>query len=561
MTIPWRRLAALGWVALLVLLIVGPWLLPGYFFGTDFPGPRHFAFPDAPASYAGLQLTLAVVALVLPGDIVGKLLIFGTLFTAGMTAYQAVPMRGFIPRAAASLVYLVNPFVYDRLAYGQIGVLAGYAVLPWVALSIRDLLQEPMVKRALIVSMALVVVSILDIHMGLIAALLVTSLVLGDVLTQGSNLIHVARLCKSLIVSGGLAVGLSAYWVIPLLRGIGAQARTVQSIGEGDLSAFAAVSDPNVGLLPNVLGLYGFWAEETGRFVSMKQFVPEWPALLLAFLGLSVIGAAVAWRADTSISGASHRAWVLGLIMASIVAGVLEVGISDPHTAPLVRWLDVVFPLYRGMRDSSKWAGVLALAYSQLIPFGAVGLADWLRSRQMAARPREFVGIIAASVALALPLYYGNGLLYGMHGQIQTSSYPAGWYAADHALAADPHPGKSLFLPWHGYLALSFVRNANRVVASPAPMFFSVPVVASQDLEVPGVAPPHNDPDQTTVARLVAAGGEANWSLPLAERNIKYVLVARELDWRSYDYLAAQPGLALVGDYGSILVYRNQQWH
>src|SRR5207245_1195752 len=118
---------------------------------------------------------------------------------------------------------------------------------------------------------------------------------------------------------------------------------------------------------------------------------------------------------------------------------------------------------------------------------------------------------LLVAVVLAIPLYYGNGLLYGMHGQIRPSNYPAGWYSADLALVADPNPGRTIFLPWHGYMALSFVKNTNRVVASPASMFFSVPVVSSQDLEVPGIAPP-DDPDQVAVSMLVTSGGAADWS-------------------------------------------------
>src|SRR5437016_5775597 len=65
------RIVALAWVGFLTILVVGPWLRPGYIFGTDFAGPRFYRFPTAAASYAGLQFVLAVVALVVPGDVVG----------------------------------------------------------------------------------------------------------------------------------------------------------------------------------------------------------------------------------------------------------------------------------------------------------------------------------------------------------------------------------------------------------------------------------------------------------------------------------------------------------
>jgi hypothetical protein len=105
-------------------------------------------------------------------------------------------------------------------------------------------------------------------------------------------------------------------------------------------------------------------------------------------------------------------------------------------------------------------------------------------------------------------------------------------------------------------MTLSFVRNENSVVAPPAPSFFSTPVLVSANPDVPGTAVP-TDPDQVAIADLVAAGDQARWAEVLASRNVKYVLLAREVDWRSYAYLSQQPGLELVGDYGSIVLYRN----
>ncbi len=548
------------WSGFLTLLIAGPWLLPGFIFGTDFAGPRHFAFPDSPTSYAGLQLALALIGLALPSEVVGKMLILGSIFAAGLLAYRAIPAGGFVPRAVGSLVYMVNPFVYDRLAYGQMGVLAGYAILPWVASSIRGLLLEPTSKRALVAAAAFIVVGILDVHMALIAVVLAASLVVGSVLTRARDLHYLAQLGRSLVLTGMVALGASAYWIIPLVLGIGSEARTFARIGEGDLSAFSTASDPSLGLLPNVLGLYGFWAETTGRFASMKEFVAIWPLVLGALLLLSAVGAAAAWRRADSLHLDSARSWVLGLIGAGVVAAVLEIGVSDPHIAPLVGWLDSVFPPYRGMRDAGKWAAVLALVYSQLIPIGVVAIVGLTRERLKGGLRREYAEALLIALILALPLYYGNGLLYGMHGQIQPSSYPAGWYAADRTLAADPRPGRTVFLPWHGYLALSFVQNTNNVVASPAPMFFSVPVIASQDLEIPGVSPP-NDQDEVAITHLVTAGAQGSWATVLAARNFKYVLLAREVDWVSYAYLDNQAGLLRVGDYGSIVLYRNMLWH
>ena len=56
---------------------------------------------------------------------------------------------------------------------------------------------------------------------------------------------------------------------------------------------------------------------------------------------------------------------------------------------------------------------------------------------------------------------------------------------------------------------------------------------------------------------LVGVGAEGDWAGVLTRLKITYVLVAREVDWQAYGYLDRLPGLVRVGDYGSILLYRN----
>jgi hypothetical protein len=351
----------------------------------------------------------------------------------------------------------------------------------------------------------------------------------------------------------------SAYWLIPFASGKSPEAIVVAHIGTADLAVYSSVADPRLGLVPNLLGLYGFWAEASGRFPSLKVFAPFWPVALVAFLAFAAVGAIGVLLSREETRWHAHRPWVAGLLLLTVVALILDVGVADPHVAPVIRWLNHVFPPYRGMRDAAKWAAILALVYAQLVPLGVTFLLTWVNNRLRTGTVREFSVAVVTGLALALPLYYGNGLLFGMHGQVRPSPYPAGWYEVDRIVAADPHPGRVLFLPWHLYLSLSFVRNVNSVVANPAPHFFSVPVVTNQNAEIIGLPPP-DDPEQVALAHLVAQGATIDWASPLAARDIKYVILAREVDWRAYRYLEYQPDLVQVGEYGSLVLYRNRLW-
>lgn len=494
---------------------------------------------------------LATVSRLVSGEATGKLFIFGFLFIAALSAYHAVPNGAFVPRAAASILYLFNPFVFGRLNYGQLFLLAGYAVLPWVALRLRLLLLEPSITTALIAAVSLALLGILSLHLFLVAVVLAAALLVTHTAAAKDMAAYLKRLVPLLLLAVATTLLASAYWVIPVLMGRGPEGTVIAGIGSGDLVAYAAVPDLHLGLLPNLLGLYGFWAEATGRFASMKDFVPLWPAALALLVVVGAVGAITAFKHGQD----QVSPWVAGLIVAAAIALILEAGISQPIASVVVKWLDA-FPVYRGMRDAGKWAALLALVYSQLFALGALAILDWIGKGRRLSLSGEWLQSVATGLLLAFPLYYGNGLLFGMHGEIKPSQYPSGWYAADQVLAADTHPGRTLFLPWHEYMSLSFVRNQNRVVAPPATTFFSTRVLVSADPEVRGIVPPAN-PDQDAVSSLVREGGQAKWAEVLASRGIKYVLVARELDWRAYSYLDGQVGLIKVGDYGSIALYRN----
>jgi hypothetical protein len=545
------------WAALLTLLVAGPWLLPGFIFGTDWPGPRRFFFPDQISSSALFDVALASVSAALGAELTTKLVLIGALFLAALGSFRALPAPGFAARAVAATIFTVNPFVYGRIHYGQLLLIAGYSLLPWLAIALRRLVLQPALLSVLSVVMSLTLIGLLDLHLLIPAGLLAVTVVIAFGLSRIRDAMYLLRLGLSSVASAGVAILASSYWLIPLVRGSNQQGRQVAGFGLSDLMAFRTVPDGHLGLLPNVLGLYGFWAENVNRFPSMKEFVRLWPLILLILLGLGAIGAVVNLvRHVPDFVGA--RPWILALCAAGSAAVLLEMGVADPHIRPLVQWLDSTFPIYRGMRDAGKWAALIALAYAQLVPLGAIAILGWLRRRSGVQRVDVFA-VIGAAVLLALPLYYGNGLLFGMHAQVRPSAYPAGWYAADSALLSDRQPGRTLFLPWHLYLKFGFIKNTNAVIATPAPAFFSVPVLVSADPEIPGLRPA-NTREQALLARLVAAHGAADWPQALSTIDIKYVLLAREVDWRDYQFLGEQPGLMKVGDYGSIVLYRNLDW-
>lgn len=545
---------AVLWAGFLALAVAGPWLLSGYLFGTDWPGARHYPMPSAPNSSALVSVGLAAVAWAIGGEATGKIFVLGALLAAGALMYRASSDRGFIPRAAAAALYMTNPFVYDRLHYGQLFLLAGYATLPWVWLRTRELLLRPSARTSLWAAAAFTIVGIFSPHVLLMAALLAVCVYAAHVVSAKEKIDYLSRTGRWVLMATVVAAVASSYWLIPLIAGHGYEGGVIAGTGSGELNAYSVAPDRFVGLLPNLLGLYGSWVEKTGRFTSMKEFVPYWPLVLTVILVVDVIGAFTAFRQRATRLAPS----VAGLLLVGAVAVVLEMGISEPITSGLVKWLDSHFVIYRGMRDAGKWGALLALVYSQLFGLGAAAILDWLKRTVTQPARAAWAEGAAAALLLVLPLYYGNGLLVGAHGEIKPSAYPAGWYSADRLLLSDPNPGRVLFLPWHNYMRYSFIQNQNQVVACPAPSFFSARILHSIDPEVPGIAPPVSS-DQVAISSLIATGSTGNWARVLADLGVKYVLLAKELDWASYKYLDDQPGLQKVADLESIVLYRNTE--
>src|SRR5437879_9194834 len=86
---PFGSALALLWATFLTLVVAGPWLLPGYLFGTDWPGPMKFPMPAALDSSALLRVGLSALAWVGGGEATGKLFVLGFLFASAALAYTA----------------------------------------------------------------------------------------------------------------------------------------------------------------------------------------------------------------------------------------------------------------------------------------------------------------------------------------------------------------------------------------------------------------------------------------------------------------------------------------
>ena len=310
---------------------------------------------------------------------------------------------------------------------------------------------------------------------------------------------------------------------------------------------FQTVADKNFGVLFNTAALYGFWGENEGRFVIGKQIIPFWYILSIIIFML------VIWGVIINFIKKNQRTEILIFTATAMLAFILAVGVAYPPLSKLMLWLYQKIPLLKGFREPQKFVALLILAYGYL---GALGMDDLLRRTRSAKRfPRLLVKFLP-SLFLLIPLLYSPMMLWGFSGQLKAVDYPKDWYELNETLKADKEDFRVLFLPWHQYLGFLF---AGRVIANPAQSFFDKPVIQGDNMEFGPIYSQSNNPDSKYIEDNIIKKGASieNMGETLLPLNIKYIILAKEIDWKSYDYLDKQKDLKLVSNTESLKVYQN----
>jgi hypothetical protein len=196
-------------------------------------------------------------------------------------------------------------------------------------------------------------------------------------------------------------------------------------------------------------------------------------------------------------------------------------------------------------------AGLIALSYCVFAAFGINAFLGWLRTKT------ENGYNIAAVAILILPFVFMRIMFWGFHGQLTPQQYPADWFSVNQQLNQDTDDFAVLFLPWHQYMSFGF---AGRIIANPAPNFFDRTMVVSTDPELGGAASGPPSEREEAIGKLLAAPDRDDFASELTEHNVKYILVAKELDYQKYDYLAQTRGIEQAGDHPSLILYTNNSW-
>jgi hypothetical protein len=452
------------------VLVLGPVLFAR---GFALRGDMVFV-PDQPwkAAWLGLDGGVpravpmdAVVGLlghVVPGDVVQKAMLAGSLLVGGLGAARLA--RTGWGRAAATTVFVWNPWVAERLAIGQWAAVAGYALLPWLlrsSIRLRD--GEPGGWGA--TAVLLVLSGTCAPSMGLVAVALAVAVLLGRPRTG------------RLLVLLGTAVLANLPWLLPsLLRPDGIDAPA------GQFAAFASHAESPLGVVGSVLSLGGIWKETIVPPERTSALVVGCSLLLTALCLAGAAFAAGRWgrRALVSLGALGGLCVLLGCLPAlGRVAELLDDAAGGLSAVGI-------------LRDSHRYLGPFGL----LLALGAGALADLLADR---ARPAREGLLAVAGLVVVLPVVLLPSLAWGLRGGLDPVPYPREWTTAARLLD-DASPGATVVLPWTGSYR-GYAWNGNHSVLDPAPRFFPGEVLVDDRMYVDRVLAPE-DP---YLARIGAA--------------------------------------------------------
>lgn len=523
-----------AWFVSLALLVAGPLLARGYLILLDFPAgpnPPEFSLLPLPSSGdAGNAIPVNAAHVLLHElwrPLPEKLFLLLPIVLGGLGLYRLVRSAlglGAVAGVYGGTLYAVNPFLYDRYLAGHLYFVLGYALLPWALPPLVRAIRAPSRGTAAVAGLWLGVLAAVSFQVAGLYALLVALIAVVAVGRARARAAFAAT-------AAGLGVLVSAYWLLPLFFA------PERRVGLADLAAYESRPD-GFAIVPTLLALYGFWREE---FIRPVEEQPALFLLLVPILALVIVGGATVFRR------ARDRRLGIVLVAAGTLGVLLGAGTAFPPTAELFRWLFTRVPFIGAYREPQKFLALTVLAYAV---FGAAGL-------ERLSRTGRWV-LAVAPIALASVLLYGHAMLWGLSGEVQLSRYPASWTEADR-LMKRRGDGGLLVLPWRLYDDWTF--TGARIVANPAPSFFSGREVLSADDAGFADAPPASvDPFFYYVADLLRQDELRTFGRQVVPLGVRFIAWTVEADPEEFQMLSGQADLTQIFFSGDLAIFENRAW-
>ncbi len=535
---------------LLSLVVMWTLLKPGYIFAMDMAFGPNYSHELLNNYVYGLSSNLGSVgasgivkvfyswimyllSLGLPIWLIQKLVLILFLALSAVGMYRLVPTENRYGRYFAGILYMINPFIYVRYLAGSFFTIWGYTLLPFVVKSFIDLVQKPSIKNAIWAGLWLTLIAPSEHFLFMAIGVLLIFLIF-NLFRRGNR----AKVALGFLVVMAIFLAVNFSWMFSMASGGTEVTYAIAEVSTKDFELFATAKDSNVFL--NVASLYGFWY---GGYNDPRHYLPGWQFIFSLILFAALYGFLTGFKGR-------HGLYVKAIGIIAIISLVLAVGISSPYFRKFSYFLFDNFPPFRGFRETQKFAALLVLAYAYL---GGIGM-----SQIGGSFARKIPRIIFAVLICIIPLTYTYTMLFGFQGQLNNVDYPQDYYQINAFLEEDKEDFNVLFLPWHNFMTFSWIGSN---VANPAKNFFTKPVIQGDNIEMADVYSTSQNPVSKYIESLLESKGKVNnfgeFVTPL---DIKYIVLAKEVDYTNYYFLLEQADLALLMDTPNLFLFENKYW-
>ncbi len=395
---------------LVIFVIIFPLLPPGYILTLDILATDKILLPKLTNINFIFTGILYLFNFLIPSYILQKMLLFLIFLLSGLGMYRLVlEEKHWAAKVFAGLLYMVNPFIYERLISGQWSLVLGYAFFPWIVKVMLDFFQTPSNFRTILLALGTAIIAALSFHFFMIFyILLIIFLIVLLVFGQEEK----RKIVKALVKLLPISILFNLNWILGIVLPLEGVDKGLSAINNGDLVSFKSVADPTFGLVYNLLSGYGFWNETNNYFISPKSIFPLWPVITIILIGITLYGYYILLM--------KRKQKVLGITLGVffLLALDLAIGIASKNFEPIVSILYEKIFFLRVFREPQKLVAIVIFCYAFL---GGIGLSDIIDKAKNKAR------YLIITFFLILPFIYAPTVLGGFWGQLKPTFYPKSW--------------------------------------------------------------------------------------------------------------------------------------
>lgn len=520
---------------LIIFSVSGVWFMePGYLFFTDMVwGPNRLII-DYSDNWLFLNSILKLLAFVFPLAMVEKIFLTMTISTIVLSGRLVV--KNFISDPllvfSTSMFFLFNPFIYDRLLYGQIGVALSFAFFCGGFGYFLVYIGNGRLKYMLYTAFFWAFAVQLSAHFIFMVALMAPFLFIVRIppVEWRSNFLKAVTVLLLIIFLCNANWILNEFFVEQKI-----QTFINEGISTKDAVAFQTAGRNSIETITNVFMMSGFWGKDQFRYLDLTKG-EMWARSFIFIFPLVIAGVYTGYRNN------EFRIITKMLLIVFVAAATLAVGAKVPFAREITSTMFEYVPFYKGMRETQKWVAVIVLIYGVFL---ALGVRMLFAKKFFIANKVMLACFLGGVIIMQAPL-----LLWGFGGQVKPVDYPTDWYQADEMIrSGNGCERKILFLPWHMYMSFSWIGG---IVANPANKFFSCPVVQGTNMEFGGIYNNSLDPTGKEVENWIAAKGNTDL---LIDESIGHIIIAKEIDWQQYVWVKELEDVVLKKETDTLQIY------